>query len=59
MSATERRDVCDCCGQRGEGVAWFAAAYRKSEQRAGRADPGNLCGACAGRRRFVGSSDAS
>lgn len=41
-------DTCDRCGKTDEGIAWFAAAFRKAELRHGRPDPGNLCGSCAG-----------
>ena len=41
-------DICDRCGEMGEGVEFFAAAYRKKELKSGRPDPGNLCRECAG-----------
>jgi hypothetical protein len=41
-------DKCDQCGKTDEGIGWFGAAYRRKELKNGRADPGNLCGACAG-----------
>ncbi len=42
--------ACVKCGTADEGVEWFGMAYRKKELRAGRPDPGILCGACAGAR---------
>lgn len=41
-------NTCDCCGKTEEGIGWFAKAFRKTETRKGRPDPGNLCGSCAG-----------
>ena len=50
MKPEKALDVCDGCGKRGEGVAWWGPAYRKKELRNGRDDPGNLCGECSGAR---------
>ncbi|MBP1297088.1 MULTISPECIES: hypothetical protein [Bradyrhizobium] len=41
-------DTCDACGKTEEGVAWFAAAFRKVRLKKDKPDPGNLCGGCAG-----------
>lgn len=44
-----RNDTCDRCGKVDLGIGWFGPAYRANEIRHGRTDPGNLCGACAGK----------
>lgn len=49
-------DTCTACGKVDLGIGWFGPAYRRNEIRHGRPDPGNLCGACAGKitgRRIV------
>lgn len=45
---SKQNDKCDRCGKTEKELGWFAAVFRKNELRKGRADPGNLCGACAG-----------
>ena len=41
-------NTCDKCGKTEERIGWFAKAFRKTRLRKGEADPGNLCGSCAG-----------
>lgn len=41
-------NTCDRCNATDIGIDWFAKAYRAKELKHGRADPGNLCGKCAG-----------
>lgn len=48
MSTNDIDVLCDGCGN--PVTSWFTAAYRKKELRNDRADPGNLCGNCAGSR---------
>ena len=48
MTRQKDNDTCDRCGHTELGIGWFAAAYRRKELKAGRPDPGNLCGDCAG-----------
>ena len=41
-------DRCEACGSTHKSVLTYGHAYRERELRAGRADPGILCAACAG-----------
>jgi hypothetical protein len=40
--------TCDKCGRSSQHIAEFSQVYRLMEIRAGRPNPGNLCGECAG-----------
>lgn len=41
-------NTCDRCGKTEEGVGHIARGYRLMRLKRGHADPGNVCGACAG-----------
>jgi hypothetical protein len=45
---TDPAETCDACGKVDSGISWWGPAFRKKELRAGRPDPGNLCGKCSG-----------
>lgn len=49
MTEKENR-ACRSCGKDEPGVEFFGKLYRAKELKAGREDPGILCGECAGSR---------